>query len=62
MLHINLTTTRFHRLAEPEPLPEVTEEARSAFLSGWWGGICVGAVIGMGAGVMLLKSLGWAAS
>lgn len=62
MIHINLTTTRFPRLAEPEPLPEVTEEARSAFLSGWWGGICVGIVIGMGLMVMLLQAMGRVAS
>lgn len=62
MIHINLTATRYPRLEAPEPLPEVTEEARSAFLCGWWGGISVGTVIGMGVMLMLLQALGWVAA
>lgn len=62
MIHINLTATRYPRLADPEPLPEATEDARSAFLCGWWNGICMGTVIGFGAAVMLLKALGWVAA
>ncbi|MFN3494542.1 MAG: hypothetical protein ACK40L_08555 [Hydrogenophaga sp.] len=58
MLQLNLTTTRTRSLPPPQPLPEVTEPPRSAFLAGWWGGICCGSVIGMGSMLLLLKALG----
>lgn len=58
MIQLNLTTTRARALPPPQPLPEITEPPRSAFLAGWWGGICCGCVIGMGLMLLFLQATG----
>lgn len=58
MNFLTITFTRIKRMAQPEPLPQITETPREAFLAGWWGGICIGCVIGGGLVVFLLQGLG----
>jgi hypothetical protein len=58
MNHITIIKTSFKKLADPEPLPEITESPRQAFLAGWWGGICTGCVIGACGLVALLSAFG----
>lgn len=58
MSWLTVSFTRSPRLPAPEPLPEITETPRQAFLAGWWGGICVGSVIGAGLIVMALSAIG----
>lgn len=41
------------RLHHPEPLPELADAPRAAWHSGWWAGIAVGTVSGMGIAVLL---------
>lgn len=58
MSWLTICITRSRRLPEPQPLPEITETPRDAFLAGWWGGICTGCVIGAGLLVMWLSAAG----
>ena len=58
MIQLNLTTTRTRALPPPEPLPAIVDTPANAFLAGWWGGICVGAVIGCGLMYLLLHAIG----
>lgn len=55
---LHITFTRTARMPAPEPLPEITETPRQAFLAGWWGGILVGMVLGAGVMVLVLHALG----
>lgn len=36
-------------------LPHITDSPKSAFLAGWWAGLAVGAVNGLGFAVLALK-------
>jgi hypothetical protein len=58
MIQINLHTTRTQRLAPPEPLPEIIDEARDAFMGGWVNGIAVGACLGAIGMYFLLVAIG----
>ena len=40
------------------PLPELEHREAASFFSGWWHGICVGAVIGAGLMAVILPVLG----
>ena len=57
-MNLTIALTRARRMPKPEPLPEITETPRQAFLAGWWGGICCGCVIGAVVGVMLFRAIG----
>lgn len=58
MSWLTISFTRAPRLSAPEPLPEITETPRQAFLAGWWGGILVGMVLGAGLVVLALHAFG----
>ncbi|MCK9515642.1 MAG: hypothetical protein WCZ20_01290 [Hydrogenophaga sp.] len=58
MSWLTVSFTRAPRMPAPEPLPEIMEAPRDAFLAGWWGGICTGCVIGGGLVVMWLSATG----
>lgn len=45
-----------NRLAAPQPLPEITEPPRAAWLAGWWSGIGVGLVLGIAAAVIVARA------
>lgn len=57
-MNLPIALTRARRMPKPEPLPEITETPRQAFLAGWWGGICCGCMVGAGGAVLLMKSIG----
>jgi hypothetical protein len=57
-VNITVAVTRAQRIDPPAPLPDVVETPRQAFLAGWWGGICCGALIGACAMYVLLSSIG----
>lgn len=46
------------KLKPPKKIYNVCDEARRAFLEGWWAGNSTGFVIGAGALVMILKAIG----
>lgn len=52
---LTIAFTRARRMREPEPLPDITETPREAFLAGWWGGICIGLVTGLSVGIVIAK-------
>lgn len=52
MSQILITFTRTHRLPMPKPLPVVTEQEARQWFSGWWNGIAIGLVSGVGIGVL----------
>lgn len=58
MIQLNLTTTRTRPLPAPEPLPAIVDTPANAFLAGWWGGICVGGLIGACCMYLLLHAIG----
>ena len=58
MTFLTIHMTRLSRLSQPEPLPEITETPRQAFFAGWWGGICIGSVIGSCLMYALLTAIG----
>ena len=43
----------YKRLTPRAELPSPTEDARASFLSGWWSGIAIGFVNGIGAAVIV---------
>ena len=43
-----------------KPLPDLEHREAASFFSGWWFGICVGAVIGAGLMAVILPALGTA--
>lgn len=58
MNSITIVSTATKSIPKPEPLPEIVETPRQAFLAGWWGGICCGIVLGTGATVFFLQAIG----
>lgn len=58
MNFLTIAFTSARRLPEPEPLPEIVETPRAAFLAGWWGGIMTGAICGAVVMLVLLDQLG----
>lgn len=56
MNFITIAFTRVRRLPKPLPMPDLrgTKAEATAFFSGWWHGIAVGAVIGAGLVVVIL--------
>ena len=52
---LTIAFTRIRRMPDPEPLPEITETPAQAFTAGWWGGIAIGLVIGLAAGIVIVK-------
>lgn len=54
MHQILITFTKLHRLAKPGKLPDITRGHAESWFSGWWHGIGIGAVLGMG--LMLLAT------
>lgn len=43
----------YKRLTPRAELPSPTEDARASFLSGWWSGIAIGFINGVGAAVIV---------
>ena len=43
----------YKRLTPRAELPSPTEDARAAFLNGWWTGIAIGVINGIGAAVLV---------
>ena len=43
-------------LPDPEPLPNIADDARSAWLNGWWSGLAVGAINGLAGAVLLITA------
>lgn len=58
MAFLTIHLTRIKRLSSPEPLPDVTRGEAVSFFSGMWHGVALGCVIGAGAAVLLLSSMG----
>lgn len=56
MLTIAFTSAK--RMPSPDPLPEIVETPRQAFLAGWWGGIGVGLITGACCMYLLLVLIG----
>lgn len=44
-------------LPAPKPLPSMTEDARTAWLNGWWSGLAIGAINGLAGAVLLITAL-----
>lgn len=40
---------------KPTPLPEIADRPKRAWAAGWWAGIAVGFINGLGFAVLLLK-------
>lgn len=55
---LTIAFTRATRVPQPDPLPDITETPRQAFLAGWWGGICLGTIIGASLIYILLDTIG----
>lgn len=45
-------------LPPPSPLPTVADDPRRAWSHGWWAGIAVGAINGIGGAVLIASYLG----
>lgn len=45
-------------LAPPRDLPTAADEPRRAWANGWWSGIAVGVINGLGAAVLVASYLG----
>lgn len=58
MNSITIVSTSTRRVPAPDPLPEIVETPRQAFLAGWWGGICCGSMIGACLMYVLLSVIG----
>lgn len=54
-VHLHITAP-WKRLRKASPLPQVecTESEANAWRAGWWQGIAVGIVLGLGAAVVVL--------
>jgi hypothetical protein len=55
MKQVLVTFTRTQRLPMPQPLPVVTEPEARQWFNGWWHGLAVGVITGMGIGVLMSK-------
>lgn len=55
---LTITFTSLKRIPQPEPLPDIIETPRQAFLAGWWGGICMGTICGASLIYILLDQIG----
>lgn len=53
MSFLTITLTRIKKLPKYQPLPQVDAASAAEWFSGWWHGIAVGAVIGIGIGALL---------
>lgn len=40
-----------------KPLPNIADDARSAWLNGWWSGLAIGAINGLAGAVLLITAL-----
>lgn len=58
MNQLLITLTRTHRLPDPEPLPEIMEPPRQAWLAGLVCGGCLGGVICTALTVLFLEAVG----
>ena len=52
---MKLPMPKFARLRPRADLPTIDAVEHAAWFEGWWSGIAVGACIGVGLGVMLIK-------
>lgn len=58
MSFITITFTRLRKLGRPSPLPDISKAEARSWAAGWWAGIAVGLVNGIGLAVFLYELIG----